>query len=85
MDINALDDPASNTEFLMSRDVCFFNLGELAYLKQNDCFPTLKTMIFRKQSFQKLTRFSMCNTVLHVPASNTDGFLRQIHVFLQLT
>jgi hypothetical protein len=55
--------------------MCFFNLAKLAYLKENEPFSTLKTKIFNKQSYQKLAQFSMCNTELHVSASNTDGFL----------
>jgi predicted acyl esterase len=63
--------------------MCFFNLDELTHLKENESFSTLKTRIFWKQSYQKVTQFSMCNTALHVCASNTDNFLQQIHVFLQ--
>jgi hypothetical protein len=36
---------------------------------------TLKTIISRKHSFQKLTQFSRGNNVLDTPASNMDGFL----------
>jgi hypothetical protein len=44
-------------------------------LEQNELFSTLKTMICRKYSFQKLNEFSQGNNVPDVPASNSDGFL----------
>jgi hypothetical protein len=53
----------------------FFSSAEKAYLEQNEPSHTLKTMIFRKDSFEKLTQFSFGNNVLDGPASNTDGFL----------
>jgi hypothetical protein len=53
----------------------FFNLAEYAYLKQNEPFFTLKTMICRKCSLQKLTQFSKEKNVLDAATSNIDGFL----------
>jgi hypothetical protein len=41
----------------------------------------MKTMIWRKYSFQKLTQFTQGNNVLDAAASNTDGFvLRDTYV-----
>jgi hypothetical protein len=71
--------------FYVERYLCFFNLAELAYVTENEPFFTLKTRIFRKQCYQKLTHFSISNTVLHFSFSNIQGFLQQIHVSLQLT
>jgi hypothetical protein len=59
---------------LFERYMYFYNLVEWAFLQQNEPISTLKTMIFRKYSFQKLTQFSEGNNVLDAPASNTDGF-----------
>jgi hypothetical protein len=42
-------------------------------------------LIFRKYSFPRLTHFSQRNNFLLATASSTDGFLREIIVFLQLT
>jgi hypothetical protein len=38
-----------------------------------------------KYSFEKLTQFSQGNKVLDALSFNTDGFLREIHVFHQLS
>jgi hypothetical protein len=49
-------------------------------------FSTVKTMICRKRSFQKLTQFLHGNNVLGAAACNIDGFLFwEIHLFLQLS
>jgi hypothetical protein len=55
--------------------MCFFNLGESSYLEQTEPISTLKTLSYRKYSFQQLTQFSQGNNILDAPASNTDGFL----------
>jgi hypothetical protein len=55
--------------------MCFLNLAEKSFLEQNERFSTLKTMICRKYSFQKLTQFSQANNVLGAAASNIVGFL----------
>jgi hypothetical protein len=47
-------------------------------------FSTLKNMIFRKYSFQKLTQFPQKNNELDAVVSNIGGFFGDIHVFLQL-
>jgi hypothetical protein len=43
-------------------------------LEQNELFSTLKTMICRKYSFQKLIPILKGTTVVDAPASNTDSF-----------
>jgi hypothetical protein len=54
-------------------------------MKQNEHFPTLKTLISRKYSFQKLTEFSQGKDMLNAATSNLDFFLfLEVHVFLQL-
>jgi hypothetical protein len=58
----------SHTWFSMEGYMFFFNLAEYAYLEQNEPFSTLKILIYRKHSFQKLTRFSHKITVLHASA-----------------
>jgi hypothetical protein len=40
---------------------------------------------YRKNYVQNLTEFSQANNVLDAPVSNTDGFFREIHVFLQIS
>jgi hypothetical protein len=42
-------------------------------------------MIYRKYSFQKLPQLAQGNNVLVAAASNIDGFLGEIRVFLQLS
>jgi hypothetical protein len=54
--------------------MCFFKYAEEAYLKQNESFSTLKSLIYRKYFFQKLTDISQGNNVLDAPASMTDAF-----------
>jgi hypothetical protein len=61
--------------------MCFFHSAPQAYLEQHDPFSTMKTMIFRMHSFQKLTQFSQGNSVPQPPASNSGAFLGAIHVF----
>jgi hypothetical protein len=46
---------------------------------------TLKYLSCRMYSFQKLIQFFQENNVLDAPASNTDGFLQEIHLFHQLS
>jgi hypothetical protein len=53
-------------------------------MKQNEHFSTLKTMICRKYSFQKLTEFSQGKDVLNAAAPNIDFFcFLEVHVLLQ--
>jgi hypothetical protein len=59
----------------------FLQLAEQAYLEPSETFPTLKPMICRKYSCQKLSQFSQGNNVLDARASYLD---EEIHVFLQL-
>jgi hypothetical protein len=67
------------------RYICFCNSTEYAYLWQTQHISTLKYQRSRKYSFQKLTQFYQENYVLGAPASNTDGFLWEMHVFLHLS
>jgi hypothetical protein len=46
---------------------------------------TLKDLNCLKYSFQIVTQLSHRINVLHAAASNLDGFLLEIHVFLQFT
>jgi hypothetical protein len=55
--------------------MCFFYLSGEAYLEQNESFSTLKTLICRKYSSQKLTQLSQGTNVLDAPDSNIHGFL----------
>jgi hypothetical protein len=68
--------------FLLLAQMVFFNrymhslyLPEQAYLEQTEAISTLKSMIARKSSFQKLTQFSQANNVLDAEVSNINGFL----------
>jgi hypothetical protein len=54
----------------LERSVPFLNIAQYDYFKQNEPSDTLKTMICRKYSFQKLTQFSQ-----DAADSNRDGFL----------
>jgi hypothetical protein len=54
--------------------MCFFNLAGWACFEQTEHFSTLKTLICRKYTFQKLTQFLQGNNVLDAPASDTSGF-----------
>jgi hypothetical protein len=62
----------------------FFNLAVEVYLKQHETFSTLKTMICRKYSFQKLTLFSQGYNVQDDPPSNTDFFFETYMRFFNL-
>jgi hypothetical protein len=43
--------------------------------EHNEPFSTLKTMMFRKYSFQKLTQLSLGNNAVDAPACNVDEIL----------
>jgi hypothetical protein len=71
-----LDTSDSNTHGFLSRDT----FASSSYLnkpvwKKKECFSTLKTLICRMYSIQKLTQISHVNNVLCAPASDTDIFL----------
>jgi hypothetical protein len=53
----------------------FLEFAEQASLEQTETFDTLKPMISRKCSCQKLSLFSQGNNVLDAPAYNLDDFL----------
>jgi hypothetical protein len=56
-----------------------------AYVEQKEPISTLENPHRRRNSFQKLTQFSQGNNLLGAPASITDDFVREIHVFLHLS
>jgi hypothetical protein len=62
----------------------FIQLNWVGLFGKKVLFYPLKTLIHRQYSFQKPTWFTQRNNMLHVPASNIDAFLSQIHVFLQV-
>jgi hypothetical protein len=62
----------------------FFNSAEKAYLEQRETIFILKYLSCRKHCIQKLTQYSQGINVLDAPATNADGFLFEIHVFLPL-
>jgi hypothetical protein len=65
--------------------MCFFNSGEKGYLEQKMPISTWKNLSCRKYYLQRLTQFTQGHNVLDAAASNTDGVLEEIHVFLQLS
>jgi hypothetical protein len=54
-------------------------------LEQKEPFSTLKRMIGRKYSFQKLTQFLQGNNVVDAAGSNIDSFLGRGVCVLQLS
>ena len=64
--------------------MCFFNSAEDAYLEERETISILKYLSCRKHCIKKLTQYSQGINVLDAPASDTDGFLSEIHVFLPL-
>jgi hypothetical protein len=64
--------------------MCFFSSADYTYLQAVEPVSTLKTMICRKCSFQKLSPFSQGNNIRDAPVSHTHGFRGQINVFPQL-
>jgi hypothetical protein len=64
--------------------MCFFNSDEKAYLEQREAISTLKYFRCRKHFIQKLSQYSQGINVLEAPASITNAFLWEIHVFLPL-
>jgi hypothetical protein len=55
--------------------MCFFNSAEQASWEQTEPTSTLRTMIFNKYSFPKLTQFSQGKNVPDAHASTSDGGL----------
>jgi hypothetical protein len=80
---NLQDAPASNTNSCLGVIHVFFQLNCICLFETFVPFSTLKTMIFRKYSFQKVTQFPHRNNVLQAAVSNLDSFLcRDTCVFL---
>jgi hypothetical protein len=65
--------------------MCFFKPAQHEYVEQGEPISTLRNLRGLKYSFQILTQLSQRNNVLHAAASNLDGFLLDIHGFLQFT
>jgi hypothetical protein len=55
--------------------MCIFNTAEEASLEQNEPSSTLKSLICRKFSIQKLTEFSLEHKELDTAACKIDGIL----------
>jgi hypothetical protein len=55
--------------------MCFNVSGENASLAHNEPLLTLKVLICRKDSFQKLSQLGQRNHVVAAALSNIDGFL----------
>jgi hypothetical protein len=64
--------------------MCFFNSAEQAYLEQNVCFHTLKSLLGKWYSFEKQNQFSLGHKVLDAPTSILDGFLSRDSCVFQL-
>jgi hypothetical protein len=54
-------------------------------LEGKEAIHTLKHRNCKKLSIETLTQYSQGNNVLDHPASQTDGFLREIHLFLHFS
>jgi hypothetical protein len=79
-----LDALPSNIDIFISRGTCVSSTQLSRPIWKKCPFYPFKTLMHRQNSFQKLTRFTQRNNMLHVPASNIDAFLSQIHVFFHL-
>jgi hypothetical protein len=55
--------------------MCFFNSAEKSYLELHEPQSTLKVIICRRYSFQKLTQLSQEYIVINAAAFYIDGFL----------
>jgi hypothetical protein len=82
---NVLDATASNIDGFLWRGSCVFSiqLNRPIWSKQSLCTPW--THKLQEYSFQKLTPLSQGINVLDASATNTDGFLQEIHLFHQLS
>jgi hypothetical protein len=84
-DIIVEDAHASNADIFLSRDTSVILISWIGLFGQNELFSTLKTLFFRKYSFQKLTNFSQKNNMLDSEASNQRVFFGEIHEFLKVS
>jgi hypothetical protein len=66
---NVLDAPAINMDSFLSSDTLFHLVNWIGLQGTYELFSTLKTMIFRKYFFQKLTQISLGNNVVDAAAS----------------
>jgi hypothetical protein len=80
---------ALNTDILtlvsFERYMGLFKSDKYTYWEQTDPNPTFKKLSCRKDSFQKLTKFSQGNNVFYAMAFNKDGFLWRDACVSQLT
>jgi hypothetical protein len=67
------------------RLMCFLNSGEEAELEQKEPLSSLKQQSCRKDAFKNQPRISQGNNMLEAVASNIDGLLGELRVFLQLS
>jgi hypothetical protein len=62
----------------------FSNSAEYVYVEKREPATTLRHLIWRMYSFQRLTPFSQKKNVQDAPASNNEWYPREIQVFRQL-
>jgi hypothetical protein len=62
----------------------FLQLSWIGLFWAKTAYHHLETPKLQKYSFQKLTKYSQGNNVLHASDSNTHGFLQEIHIFCPL-
>jgi hypothetical protein len=63
----------------------FLQLSWIGLLGVSRPYLNLEPHKLRKHSFEKGTQLSQISNVLDAPSSNTDGVLREMQVFLQLS
>jgi hypothetical protein len=63
----------------------FLQICQIHLLGENRASLHLEKPSCRKYSFHKLPPFSQGNNMLYTAASNIDGLLGEIHVFLPLS
>jgi hypothetical protein len=61
------------TPFSKGNNVLHFKLAESAHLEHNERFPTLKTLVCRKYSFQKLPQLTQGINGVYAVDSNLDS------------
>jgi hypothetical protein len=70
-----LDAPATETNVFLSRESCVSKIQLNRPVWSKESLYPLEKLSFPKDSFQKVSQFSLVNKVLHAPASNTTGFV----------
>jgi hypothetical protein len=74
---NVLDAPASNRDGFVWRDTCVPSNKQNRPIWRNRAYLHLDTPNLQELFLEKLTQFSLDNSVLNAPASNSDGFLKK--------